>query len=437
MERLQIETKDRPVPVTAKQQQPSAAGSSAMAVVDFDPYKTSIVRTAPQPSRGGGVSQTEAQLEHLNKRRRELEGSIEAVSRETRVLLPRLDGTVASLQDFLDNGAGSKDEGGQQSSASNSSSSSSSSSRGGNPTNEVSDNTILARSIAAQMKAGGGSSSGGGLDEPMTTKAVRDLRKALTERVYGKTLVRVKFPDRCCVQAYFHPRNTINDVYRWLRETCLKEELVKAAASSSSSSSVDRLTGGKSKVPYGLQGAPIASSSSLSSSVTLTVVDYLSDLFELYTTPPRCVLHPYAKSQQQQDNGSSTVFQPQNQPQQYASLLELKFVPAVMLHCSWSPPLAAEIKTTTEGTATAPPMSPGEAYLRTELWQQAMASSSSTAATIDEVSFPAGASLALDDRSSSSNATDNSNNNDNSNGDGKDGGGGQTSSKPKPKWLKI
>ena len=433
MERLQIETKDRPVPVPTR-----PAASIAMAVVDdfdFDPYKTSIVRTAPQPTRGNGLSQTEAQLENLNKRRRELEGSIESVSRETKVLLPRLDGTVASLQEFLDNGE--KDEGGQQPTAS---SSSSSSSRVGGPANEVSDSTILARSIAAQMKAGGSSSAG--LDEPMTTKAVRDLRKAMTERVYGKTLVRVKFPDRCCVQAYFHPRHTINDVYRWLRETCLKEELVTAAASSSSSSSSSAVksAGGKAKVPYGLQGAPIASSSSsTSSSVTLTTaVDYLiaDYLFELYTTPPRCVLHPYAKSQQQQNHGSSSVFQAQ-QPPQYTSLLELKFVPAVMLHCSWAPALAAEIKTATESTATATataPMAPGEAYLLSELWQQAAASNSSATAAADASSFPAGAPLALDRSASSSTAADNNND---SNNDGKDGGDGQTSSKPKPKWLKI
>ena len=429
MERLQIETKDRPVPV--KQQPPPAADSNAMAVVDFDPYKTSIVRTAPQPSRGGGVSQTEVQLEQLNKRRRELEGSIEAVLRETKVLLPRLDGTVASLQDFLDNSACGNDEGGKQSSAS---SSSSSVSRGSGATNEISDSTILARSIAAQMKAGGSSSSGGGgLDEPMTTKAVRDLRKALTERVYGKTLVRVKFPDRCCVQAYFHPRHTINDVYRWLSEACLKEELVTAVAASSSSSSSSSVKRSSGKVPFSLQGAPlVTSSSSLSSAAA--VVDYLADLFELYTTPPRCVLHPYAKSQQQDNYSSSTVFQHQQQPQQCASLLELKFVPAVMLHCSWAPTLATEMKTAGAG---APMMAPGEAYLRPELWQQAAASSSSTTAPDDAaaMNFPAGAPLALvaNDPSSSS-ATDN---NDSSSSNGKDGGGGQAPSKPKPKWLKI
>ena len=159
------------------------------------------------------------------------------------------------------------------------------------------------------------------------------------------------------------------------------------------------------------------------------MVDYLADLFELYTTPPRCVLHPYAKSQQQQDNGSSNVFRSQLS---YASLLELKFVPAVLLHCSWAPALAAEMKSTT--TTTTAPMAPGEAYLRPELWQLAAASSNSTTAAVDDARFPAGAPLALDDRSSSSSATDNNND---SNGDGKEGGGGLAPSKPKPKWLKI
>ena len=67
MERLQIPAEERPRPV--QKVAASSSSSSAGPVPDFDPFRTSIVRTAPQPYRGG-VSSTEAALEQLVRTQR-------------------------------------------------------------------------------------------------------------------------------------------------------------------------------------------------------------------------------------------------------------------------------------------------------------------------------------------------------------------------------
>jgi hypothetical protein len=52
-------------------------------VSTFDPFKSTITRTAPQPGRV--ESSTDRQLEALNKRRLEIEGDLADVARATEV----------------------------------------------------------------------------------------------------------------------------------------------------------------------------------------------------------------------------------------------------------------------------------------------------------------------------------------------------------------
>ena len=214
----------------------------------FDPFKASILRTAPQPVRVGtnphsseSLSRTDAQLIQLQKRRMELEGDPMGVDRNTLVVFPREEAAPVKSDFRTDEGIDTD---------------SSAISR-----------TILQRVIAHTRPDNDG--------PPLTTKAIRDLQKAQRERVYSRTLIRIKFPDRVCVQAYFHPRNSSDDVYRWL-STCLRDD----------------------------------------SSRTVTDERYS---FELYLSPPRITL-PLSEEK----TGGSCL-----------TLAELQLVPAAVVHLAW------------------------------------------------------------------------------------------------------
>ena len=214
----------------------------------FDPFKASILRTAPQPVRVGtnpnsseSLSRTDAQLIQLQKRRMELEGDPMGVDRSTLVVFPREEAAPVKSDFRTDEGIDTD---------------SSAISR-----------TILQRVIAHTRPDNDG--------PPLTTKAIRDLQKAQRERVYSRTLIRIKFPDRVCVQAYFHPRNSSDDVYRWL-STCLRDD----------------------------------------SSRMVTDERYS---FELYLSPPRITL-PLSEEK----TGGSCL-----------TLAELQLVPAAVVHLAW------------------------------------------------------------------------------------------------------
>ena len=137
--------------------QQQASASSSRPVISFDPFKASVVRTAPQPVRM--ESATEKQLQELQLKRRELEGDPQSVQRSTVVSFP------------------SQQPSGQQ-------------------PMEHSDATYVQQAVDA---AGSGTIPGGMLkkimqsgkeeDSPLTTKAVRDLQRLQKERVYSRTLV--------------------------------------------------------------------------------------------------------------------------------------------------------------------------------------------------------------------------------------------------------
>jgi len=84
---------------------------------------------------------------------------------------------------------------------------------------------------------------------PLTTKALRELEKIQSERIYNKILIRVRFPDKVTLQGCFHPRNTIADVFSWVND-CLHND-------------------------YKLED------------------EYK---FELYTSPPKCIYDPLSSS---------------------------------------------------------------------------------------------------------------------------------------------
>jgi hypothetical protein len=215
----------------------------------FDPFKASILRTAPQPVREGtnphsseSLSRTDAQLIQLQKRRMELEGDPMEVDRSTLVVFPREEAAAPVKSDFR------TDEG------------------------MDTDSSAISRSILQRVIAHSRPDNDG---PPLTTKAIRDLQKAQRERVYSRTLIRIKFPDRVCVQAYFHPRNSSDDVYRWL-STCLRDD----------------------------------------SSRMVTDERYS---FELYLSPPRIAL-PLSE---EKTGGSCST------------LAELQLVPAAVVHLAW------------------------------------------------------------------------------------------------------
>jgi hypothetical protein len=138
---------------------------------------------------------TEAKLEQLNKRRRELEGSPEEVARETIVLLPTHDDKASPDTSF--------------------------SSMDSSVTALENEDRFLANSIAKKILGKNSASSEDG--PPLTTKAIRDLNKAMTERVFSRYAIRIRFPDRCQLQGYFHPYHSMADIYAWIRG-CLTSE---------------------------------------------------------------------------------------------------------------------------------------------------------------------------------------------------------------------
>ena len=199
-------------------------------------------------------------------------------------MLPLPDGSTPSIQDYLTSNTAvdAEEESGP------------------------SDSTLIARSLANKMRESRGAEDE---DEPMTTAAVRELRKLQKEKIYTHTLLRVKFPDRVCIQGYFHLRHSILDVYEWVRSSLSSEE-------------------GKSNEKE--SGNIVGQRKSESGA------DFFQ-LFELYTSPPRCVLHPYAKSSSEGAYRFSETDRSTEASTQYLSLADARLVPAALLHLSWGP----------------------------------------------------------------------------------------------------
>ena len=141
-----------------------ASSSSSRQETAFDPFKATVVRTAPQPIRL--ESATEKQLQELQQKRRELEGDPQSVERSTVVSLPSQQPSGNNKQTI-------------------------------NDSEEI--HMQQAMGSSAPSGTGSGSITGGIMkkilqsgkeeDAPLTTKAVRDLQRLQKERVYSRTLV--------------------------------------------------------------------------------------------------------------------------------------------------------------------------------------------------------------------------------------------------------
>ena len=187
MDTLKVRGKDRPVLLRPP------APSSSSGLQAFDPFKASLTRTAPQPRDSSSL--THRKLELLMGKRREAEGRPEDVERQTQLLMPSADGSVPGIEDFaIDAGVtiadGAADDGSM-----------------------AGDSRLLAATVKSLLQQAS-------TDAPLKTKAMRDLERMQSSRVYTRAMVRVRFPDRACVQGYLHPRNVVADLYSWVQE-CL------------------------------------------------------------------------------------------------------------------------------------------------------------------------------------------------------------------------
>lgn len=207
LEELQIPREERPVPVNRPllllQRQTQVAQVAAQPV--FDPYKTFVRRVADVnpdgsvsmtgiigsgSSSGPSGSSTDTKLALLATRRLELEGEpAQAADEVTEVLLPS---EAAGMKtDSADMKVLSESE------------------------EKVSgDGRLLAAALMDKIRKPD--------DAPLTTAAVRALKKAQSEMVYSRTLIRVRLPERMILQRRFHPRHSVSDVYAWVR-SCVIE----------------------------------------------------------------------------------------------------------------------------------------------------------------------------------------------------------------------
>lgn len=123
----------------------------AAPVVEFDPFKTIVTRTAPQPVRL--ASSTDKEVARLDKKRMEIEGTPEGVERETQVLLPEAIASSPSSAPM------EEDAGGPVPSA-----------------------------LLQRLKA-----CGTVKEVPLSTEALRRVQKAQKELVYRKTLIKIRY----------------------------------------------------------------------------------------------------------------------------------------------------------------------------------------------------------------------------------------------------
>jgi UBX domain len=311
--------------------------------------------------------------------------------------MPLSDGSVASIQDYLDGGKVIVAEEEEAESG-------------------PSDSTLIARSLASKMRGGKGAEEE---EEPMTTAAVRELRRLQKERVYTHALIRVHFPDRVCVQGYFHVRHSLRDVYEWVY-SILNLDHVK----------MDGKKLGKAGKEDG--------------------EDYFQ-VFELYTSPPRCSLQPYSKSSVENEGSpSSSGVASSTDEAKYLTLIEAHLVPAALIYLSWGPAHPNFIDRSSKVSASTSSQSSGSCsavaedkpslgrYLSHSLLSTAYSKLGSESSTAP-ISYPTGESLVAPSGSGPSNATNGVTNTPSSAANIKlDGSEGPTGAKEsKPKWLKL
>ena len=252
---LQVPSEERPVLMTpealskARMEAAGALGGAGASTQEFNPYKTFVRRVAdgsngasvmpPGGSSADRKSATQERLEQLQKRRRELEGDLHSVTRNTRLYLPGAEYAPAKGDDGVKMDV--DDDDGDD----------------GRP-----DNRLLAQSLRGKL---------GSEDAPLTTAATRAVMRAQSETVYSKTAIKVRFPDKTTLTGMFHPRHRVRDIYDWVLD-CLHAGLVsswKATGADAGAGAGGGGGGGRKRSEQSLQ------------------TEYP---FELYTAPPRTVL---------------------------------------------------------------------------------------------------------------------------------------------------
>jgi len=204
LEELQVPQEERPVAVNRALlvAQRQAQQAQAAALPAFDPYKTYVRRVAdvnPDGSvsmtgiLGSGSSSsstTDTKLALLATRRLELEGDLSHVMDEaTEVLLPSNSADSADAKAMSTASAESEEK-------------------------VAGDGRLLAAALMDKIRKPD--------DAPLTTAALRALKKAQTEMVYSRTLIRVRLPEQLILQRKFHPKHSMSDVYAWVR-SCIVE----------------------------------------------------------------------------------------------------------------------------------------------------------------------------------------------------------------------
>jgi hypothetical protein len=242
-----------------------------------------------------------------------------------------------------------------------------------------------------------------GEDEtPLTTAAVREVQKMQNEKVYQKTIVRIRFPDKTILVGTFHPRHTLKEVYWWIDE-CLaprEENIVEGDHNSDEKRTIRAM-----------------------------------NRFELYISPPKTVLLPATLSHSRQQHRQTV------KDWNEKDLLSLGLVPAAVLNLVWISSNDQTTKTTQNNN------------LREELLQQASADSATTTNNTSSFNpFTTGVSLvdkkkaeglfSADSKSGKGGGGgrvgDSSDNKNNYNSSANSGGSGSAGDKKsKPKWFKL
>lgn len=297
MNELNIPNEERPVI-----KKPTTVNTTQMQV-DFDPFRTSVFRSTPQPTRTAAEtkSSTETQVDALRRKRRELEGHpAEFTDRNTEVLFP---GDAASS-----NGSSNEDAAPPVA---------------GLVDDSASSGPLPKGLIQRAMKVGTED------DTPLTTRALRELQKLEKEKVYAFTVLRIRFPDKVQLIGRFHVRHKITDIYTWVA-SCLRAELVGETEETQESSSNDE------------------------EELKRKAHALFTHGFELYMSPPRTVLQPLKGlpvANTSGKKGTSKEFD-------YAAMeseevIEAGLVPAAVINLAWRQPLTAPSSVGSSSSAAA------------------------------------------------------------------------------------
>jgi hypothetical protein len=395
MDDLCMTQEERPKLVAPVKPEMSTAPASS---VQFDPFKPLIVRpaiggVAADPSIADPVSieilsssdskkvsgSTDMQLLELRRRRKELEGERGTVRRNTIAMYPGdTNNSPSSLS--TENTTDTENSGAPAS--------------GGLP------KSVLQKTLKAL--SGDGSS-----DAPLTTRAVRALQKLQQEKVYREVVLRVRLPDQLQFIGRFHPRDTLADVYLWLKYVCFFDEHYDSNGTDSTARWQSEESG---DVSFSLPN--------VEAERVQEAIQFFSQVCELYTAPPRTVYPPTRLSPLSKGNLGRRQLQEELNEDEDRNILsptlrEVGFTPAAMLNLQWRPAHASRVQQMQKF-----------AYVNEQL--QARSAEKQRQQQIDQVaSRPEGIALVANSSSSDPSLLS-------SNSDGK-----ASSQNKKPKWFKL